>query len=889
MKVFILLLLSFIEILVNLTSLNAKELVINSKELEVKIGLALSGGGSRGIAQIGVLRAFEKEGLPIHFIAGTSIGAFVGGLYAVGYTPDELEEIVMTTDWENVLTVLKEQERVELFLDQKLIQDRTLATLRFQNFKFVYPQALSLGWKFNSFIQKLIWNGAYYSDNFDNLKIPFRAVATNVIDGRTIILKEGNLIRAMKASSAIPLLNTPVNLDTMLLVDGGLFANIPVEEVAEFKPHIVIALNTTSPLPEREELLKPWTLASQIITIYMNKYVAESLEKADFIITPEIGNHPNDNFEGLDSLIRKGEESAQNILRINIRKKIEQIKDSIVKAKVINVKKEFGFLSEKIFLKKTSLEKSSINKEYYILTNNPTDSTLEDFLLHLDNQSVGNLKFFEAEKEIILEVEKYPLIKEIIIETELPNLKRIADSLSTQFIKKYDNPSVRQLLIEKIKKVFARNGYSFAKISIYPDSFSERLTIKIKPNKIGKIILDKNIKTSDYIVQREIPLEEGDYTNAEKLVQSWNNLVSTDLFNEVFIDFQIDTNNAICNIFVSAKERGTQVVNILLRIDNEKNLQGGTDLIQENLLNSGTRFLFSLTGCRTDLLAKINLSQPRIWKTNYTLSLESFYFYQIIPIFVKKSPLPINKFENYVEKEITTERLNFNITAGKQIERLGNLVFSIKFEKQRYYEQNEPQIPKFYNINNFLIGFVYDTRDKVEFTTSGRYLNLFFESPLFKATNSTAFTKAMFIHTTNYSIKSFVVRPSLLFGFADNNLPFPDLFSLGGDGNFIGYRQNEFLGRQVFNGSVTLQYNLPFKVYFDTYLLLTYNIGSVWSQFEAIRISELKHGLGVSIGLDTPIGPVRFTAGNGFYFIKNPNVTVWGPLHFYFSIGNKLF
>ncbi|ROL58444.1 hypothetical protein D9V84_01570 [Bacteroidetes/Chlorobi group bacterium Naka2016] len=229
------------------------------------------------------------------------------------------------------------------------------------------------------------------------------------------------------------------------------------------------------------------------------------------------------------------------------------------------------------------------------------------------------------------------------------------------------------------------------------------------------------------------------------------------------------------------------------------------------------------------------------------------------------------------------------MTAGKQIERLGNLFVGLKFEKQRYYETNSTRKPDYYTVINFIVGLVYDSRDKAEFSTFGRLINLSFESSLFKTTNSTKFSRAIFQHSTNLAYNDFVFRPRILFGFADNGLPFPDFFTLGGEWDFLGFQQDELLGRQIFNGRIEVQYHLPFKIYFDTYLIAIYNIGSTWEKFDVIRISELKHGIGISLGFETPIGPVRFSAGQGFYFIKNPNATVWGPLKLYFTIGNRLF
>ncbi|MGC9078545.1 MAG: patatin-like phospholipase family protein [Candidatus Kapaibacteriota bacterium] len=870
------------------TLLFGKEIEIDPNELEVKIGLALSGGGSRGIAQIGVLKVFEKEKIPIYAIAGTSIGAFVGGLYAIGYSSEEMEAIALETNWENVLSILKEQERSELFFDQKLLQDRTFATLRFKRFKFVYPQALSLGWKFNSFVQKLVWNGAYYSNNFDKLKVPFRAVATDVGEGKTISIGKGNLITALRASSAIPLLNTPVNLDTMILVDGGLFANLPVEQVKEFSPDLVIGVNTTSPLKDKSELNKPWNLASQIISIYMNKYFEKSLQKADFVIIPPIGSHPNDNFKGLDSLIRIGEESAYNSVS-KIKKLIQIKKDSIIKLTSSKIKEELS-LDGLVYVEKISNYGTDQQNEFYNLTKNRTDLSLEEFLKNIDKESTQKILFkTKADGTTTIEILKYPKIDSIKCKCNIPNSTFSLDSITSKFIGEHDCPTTRKKIVERLKKYFASQGFSFVKIAMQPSIYSNIVNISIEPNRIGKIEIDPNVNTSEYIIRREITFKEGDYTNSEKIVQSWKNIISSGLFSDVFIDFTIDTAKSTCDLFISARERGTQVLNLIFCLDNEKNIQGGGDFIHENLFNSGTRLLISVTGCKTDFLPKINITQPRIWNTDFTVSLDAFYYYREVPIFLRKITSTLKKYEIYEDKNFATERFSFQITGGKQIERLGNLFVGIKLERQRYYEFNELTKPNFYNINNFFVGLAYDSRDKAQFSTSGRLINLLFESKLFDSKNSASFSRAIFFHSNNFAIKDFVIRPNVLFGFADEGLPFPDFFSLGGEGNFFGYRQDESLGRQIFNARFDVQYRLPFKFYFDTYLTLSYNIGSTWSQFEVIRIADLKHGLGFSIGFDTPIGPVHFSVGNAFYFIKNPNATVWGPLQLYFSIGNKLF
>jgi NTE family protein len=159
-----------------------------------RVALVLSGGGSRGIAQIGVLKVLEKHHIPIDFIAATSLGAVVGGLYAAGYTPAELESLAVTTDWDVVLSLTEDTRRRDLFLDQKRESDRTFFSLRFEGFEPVLPSALSSGQRLTNFLSSLALQSVYHPDpSFDDLRIPFRAVSTDLISGRRIAMKDGSL------------------------------------------------------------------------------------------------------------------------------------------------------------------------------------------------------------------------------------------------------------------------------------------------------------------------------------------------------------------------------------------------------------------------------------------------------------------------------------------------------------------------------------------------------------------------------------------------------------------------------------------------------------------------------------------------------------------------
>lgn len=880
---------------------NASEIQILIQDVNPKIALVLSGGGSRGIAHIGVLKILDKENIPISCISGTSVGALVGGLYCLGYTPEELEEIALTTNWEELLSLKSEQERSEYFFDQKIIKDRTFLSFRFNNLKFMYPKAISLGWKFNSFLQKLIWKGGIYSENFDSLRIPLRIVTTDIATGSSLIFEKGNIVTALRASSTIPLINAPVEIDTMVLVDGGLFANLPVDACHSFHPDITIAVNTTTPPLTRQELNKPWSIANQVVSILMNKFTYDAIKKVDFLIQPEIGNKSNNDFTHLDSLIYAGEQSTKNILN-QIKQRIEKEKSRLIDSAEQIIKKNFK-INDSLFVafyigtdncylftmsevSKLNFGTNFLNFKKYLdsISNDPKVKKISVFG-NVDSSEGDNFKY-----KLKLVTEYYSKFDQILIENKIRKFDKEIDSITKNFIGYPATEQNKRDLSIQITKFLARKGYAFSKICFTETVEKENNIVKIsiQPNSIENIIF-KNISANNFIVQRELTIKKGDFINPEKIAQSWSNLLSTDLFTDLRIDFRQNPEKVTSIITIEGQERGTQTVNIPLRIDNERNLQGGIDFVQENLFNIGGRFIFSfLLGAR-NLFAKIELTQSRILNTQFTFSIETIYEKRGNYVFQKVLNLPINKFENEISDEIITDNYGFSFKIGSQIERLGNLFGKLRVQKQRYYFKREEIKPAFYPINNVQIGFVYDSRDKLDFPTKGRFINAFIETPLNFPKEVVSFTKAYFSHINVFSFKDITFKPQVSFGFADLSTPFPEFFSLGGNESLLGFREDESRGRQVFSAIVDTRYRLPYKIYFDTYITLQYGIGSAWSQFETIKIGDLKHSLGITLGFDTPIGPANFSIGKGFYFIKNPNTIVWGALQTWFSIGGKLF
>ena len=277
-----------------------------------KVGLALSGGGARGAAHVGVLRVLEELKIPIDYIAGTSMGSIVGGLYACGMSPDQIEKILLTTDWDAVFN--DRPPRKSIPFRKKQDDHRYIMGLEagVDRKGLHFGKGLVTGQQLGFLLESLTLPAETVGD-FDMLPIPFRCVATDIVTGEKIVLSKGNLAQSIRASMSIPAVFTPVELDGRLLVDGGLAENVPVETVREMGADIVIAVDIGTPPLKREEIGSFLSVSGQAIAILMQKNVDASNAKADILIKPPIGNFSNMDFINAGSLIPIGEKETREM------------------------------------------------------------------------------------------------------------------------------------------------------------------------------------------------------------------------------------------------------------------------------------------------------------------------------------------------------------------------------------------------------------------------------------------------------------------------------------------------------------------------------------------------------------------------------------------------
>ena len=276
-----------------------------------KVGVVLSGGGAKGMAHIGVLKVLEKAGIPVDIVTGTSIGSIVGGLYAVGYNAHSLDSMVRTQDWTYVITDMEDL-RHQSYLDRKKKNTYFFSTGLTIGKRDLSAGGLIKGKNLAELFQKVFMG---YTDSLDfnkDLKIPFACVATNIMDNSEVVFHSGRLPQAIRASMSIPAAFSPVRIGDMVLVDGGLKNNFPVDVAREMGAEVVIGVTLNGKPKTAEDVTGTMKIVGQIIDVNcVNKY-DENKALSDLWMNVDPHQYSTASFtsEAIDSLVRYGEEEA---------------------------------------------------------------------------------------------------------------------------------------------------------------------------------------------------------------------------------------------------------------------------------------------------------------------------------------------------------------------------------------------------------------------------------------------------------------------------------------------------------------------------------------------------------------------------------------------------
>lgn len=272
-----------------------------------KIGLALSGGGAKGMAHVGVLKVMEEAGLRPDYISGVSMGSIIGGMYAIGYSADSIHKILNSMNWDLSFTSIIPENKV--IFPEKEHYNNSIISLPISSKRVKLPSGLINGQQIENQMSYYSWPAAGIND-FSKLPIPFMCLATDILTGKIVELKTGYLPDALRASSAVPTLFTPVRIDTAILIDGGVLRNYAAEEVIEMGADFVIGSYTGFQVYSEEQLQSMPGIVRQLVFMNSREDFLKQKKLTDVMIEPVLRGYSSTVFTYVDSIIERGYKAA---------------------------------------------------------------------------------------------------------------------------------------------------------------------------------------------------------------------------------------------------------------------------------------------------------------------------------------------------------------------------------------------------------------------------------------------------------------------------------------------------------------------------------------------------------------------------------------------------
>ncbi len=328
--------------------LHAQPVPVAPPSMGPRIGLALSGGGARGIAHVGVLKVLDELRVPISCVTGTSMGAIVGATFAAGRTPAEMEKIVLEANWDEIFR--DKPPRGEIAVRRKIDDYKSLFApeLGINEGGLALPKGVLAGIAIESFFRSMA-TPAFGITDFQRLPIPFRAIATDIETGQEVVLGSGSLAQAMRASMSVPGAMSPVEIDGRLLVDGGIADNLPIDQARKLCADVIIAVNISTPPLTRSEITSALSVVSQLINFLGKQTVDDqlkSLTDKDVLITPDLGDVSSVKFDRSKDAIRIGEEATRALADKLRRYSLPPEQYAAVRARQVAEAKALGSVDE---------------------------------------------------------------------------------------------------------------------------------------------------------------------------------------------------------------------------------------------------------------------------------------------------------------------------------------------------------------------------------------------------------------------------------------------------------------------------------------------------------------------------------------------------------------
>ncbi len=824
------------------------------------IGLALSGGGARGLAHIGVIDELEKAGIRVERVAGTSIGSVVGGLYAAGYTPKAIGSFFQYNNFSQILSSVPNRRNV--YIGQKEVTSWPVFDVRFRGFRAqILPSSWSSGQKLVNLLSWLTLGPTFECEcDFDRLPIPFRSVATNCITGNAMVLGSGNLARAIQASCTIPGLFAPVEWEDSLLIDGGLTNNLPVNVARDMGSDFVIAVAIEESMHSRGELDNPINMADQVTSIPMRSVTAISRKMADFVITPDMTGFSSKNFGAATEMIERGRQAALDSIPALLERLAglpESYRKATVRTIAVSPGEEAAFataiLSRHVSMGKTipyddiaaSMEELWFSGRYCALT------------ADLDPLSgMLSLTLIPTPRWVALRV----VDRDRLHDTERTEVFSTGDDGQHSMQKLIEYTESRLHLVRT-----ANSKSTFATITGQNLSVSrDTLQVTVSSPVLTGIFIDRGIKTKYSLIRREIDMEIGDTFDLKKAVNAIESLYGTNLFEHVYAD--VVPYNGGVGLRIHLKEKDWTVVRLGIKYDDFNSTEGRLNLSRENIFGLGNQMNLTLqSGLRNEMFIVENRND-RVFRSMYTFNLRAYRHERSRPAYGESG-----RWDDYRD-----ERYGAVLSIGQVMDKLGNMVVQLRTESSRLkYPDSMGLKDLTHEYRSIVVRSLVDTYDRYPFPNNGLLNVLYLENSSKILGGSEQFVKIFWGATVVKSLtRRHTMSGSIYLGSSDPSIPENESFSLGGYAtrlncyntdtggslfyaDFMGLGNEEKFGTRLAVGKAAYRVFIP--RYF--YLEMIYGVGNVWKSTDTITGKSLLQSYGVRGTFDTYIGQLSLGWG----------------------------
>jgi len=806
---------------------NFKE-ILAERPGQPKVGLALSGGGARGLAQIGALAALEEIGVKVDAVAGTSIGGVIGGLYACGYRPNELERIITGIDWGEIFR--DQPRRSSLFSTQKEGNENYFLSIRFEGLKPAIPLAVTSGQKLSNLFSDLTAAANLKAGfDFSKLPIPFRTLAVDLVSGDTVVFATGDLAEALRATLSAPLVFTPLEKGGRLLVDGGLLIPVPVDMARELGAQIVIAINTSAPLLKADQLGTPLDVIDQATTILTLERKKAALASADLVIEPDLKRYRSRDFSagrllfdfGYRAVMAKKEE----ILRL-----LQKSSPPVSKGKIcfdrfempVELKRDFAF--------------------------HPGDSvpvlTLQAWLDSL--AATGKYQRVEAAYDpagASLSVQAIPNPKIYVVSFSGNTVFGASDLLALVALPLGEPLDFREVLAacRKLEEKYQSAGYHLlgAPRPVWKDSAAGKLDFEMREAKLEKVALEGNRRTRSWVVMQNFPLKGGMLFNSRRVSRGVTNIYATGLFERVSANLEPGTNGPVLKLIL--KEKRYEQMRLGGHYVSDFESEGFVDFIDANLLGIGTEFKTHLQyGVRRQLY-EVSFKTDRVFKTYLTSRLGVLLY--------RERWRSYSDFENF--SPYRERRWGGYWSLGQHIFRLGTV--SAEARVENFVEGAAAYTGQLFKLRSISLRSLVDTRDRNPFADRGAY-NVVWVSIASNVLGGNVNQRKAYAFFSQFLPigKSLTFLPQVTSGLSSGNLPQSELFRLGGPDFFAGSHRKGYTARQF----LVLGAGLRAKLWGRVYPALRWDLEKRWTKAEEFDFRNFSSGFMAGLQAATPAGPI---------------------------------